>query len=57
MGVTESIIGTILDKLNIDQGDIDKATEILDMVTFTKENGKDIILVQVGDNVQIKITR
>lgn len=57
MGVTESIIGTILDKLNIDQEDIDKATEILDMVTFTKENGKDIILVQVGDNVQIKITR
>tara|TARA_B100000519_G_C13906301_1_gene280003 strand:- start:70 stop:243 length:174 start_codon:yes stop_codon:yes gene_type:complete len=57
MGISEAIIGTILDKLNVEQKDIDKATEILDMVSFTKEDGKDIILVQVGDNVQIKITR
>ena len=57
MGISEAIIGTILDKLNVEQKDIDKATEILYMVSFTKEDGKDIILVQVGDNVQIKITR
>ena len=57
MGISETLIGTILDKLKIEQKDIDKATEILDMISFTKEDGKDIILVQVGDNVQIKITR
>ena len=57
MGITETIIGTILDKLKLEQKDIDKATEILDMISFTKENGKDIILIQVGDNVEIKITK
>jgi len=57
MGITETIVETILDKLNVEQKDIDKATEILDMISFTKENGKDIILVQVGDNVEIKITK
>lgn len=57
MGITENIIASILDKLNVEQQDIDKAVEILDMVSFTKEDGKDIILVQVGDNVQIKVTR
>tara|TARA_B100000287_G_scaffold227936_1_gene214939 strand:+ start:7976 stop:8149 length:174 start_codon:yes stop_codon:yes gene_type:complete len=57
MGISEAIIGTILDKLNVEQKDIDKATEILDMVSFTKENGKDIILIKVGDNVEIKINK
>ena len=57
MGITESIIGTILDRLNVEQKDIDKATEILDMISFTKENGKDVIVVQIGDNVEIKIRK
>jgi hypothetical protein len=57
MGITETIIGTILDKLEIEKKDIDKATEILDMISFTKENGLDVIIVQIGDNVQIKINR
>lgn len=57
MGISEAIIGTILDKLSIEQKDIDKATEILDMISFTKENGKDVIVVKVGDNVEIKITK
>ena len=57
MGITESLIGTILDRLNVEQKDIDKATEILDMISFTKENGKDVIIVQIGDNVEIKIRK
>ncbi len=55
MGISEAIIGTILEKLDIEQKDIDKATAILDMISFTKENGKDVILIKVGDNVEIKI--
>tara|TARA_Y100001973_G_C5062634_1_gene263487 strand:+ start:377 stop:550 length:174 start_codon:yes stop_codon:yes gene_type:complete len=57
MGITETIIGTILDRLNVEQKDIDKATEILDMISFTKEDGKDVILIEVGDNVEIKIKK
>lgn len=55
MGITESIIGTILDHFGIKEDQIDKAKEIIDMIDFTKENGKDVILVKVGDNIEIKI--
>ena len=55
MGISDAIIGTRLEKLDVEQKDIDKATAILDMISFTKENGKDVILIKVGDNVEIKI--
>jgi len=57
MGITETIIGTILDEMGIEQKDIDTATTILDMISFTKENGRDVLIVQIGENVQIKINR
>tara|TARA_B100001939_G_scaffold125856_1_gene109075 strand:- start:656 stop:829 length:174 start_codon:yes stop_codon:yes gene_type:complete len=57
MGITDKILESVLERINIEQRDIDKATAILDMISFTKENGKDIILIQVGDNVEIKITK
>ena len=57
MGIAETIIGKVLDRLNVEQKDIDKATEILDMISFTKENGDDVIIIDVGDNVQIKIKK
>jgi len=57
MGITDKILESVLERINIEQTDIDKATAILDMISFTKENGRDIILIQVGDNVEIKITK
>ena len=57
MGITDTIIGSILEQLEIEQKDIDKATTKLDMISFTKENGRDVIIVQIGDNVQIKFNR
>ena len=57
MGITESIIGTVMERLNVEQKDIDKATEILDMISFTKEHGQDIILIKVGDTLEIKIKK
>ena len=35
MGITERIIETILEKIDVEQKDIDKATEILDMISFS----------------------
>ena len=55
MGITANILESVLETINIEQSDIDKATAILDMISFTKENGKDVILIKVGDNVEIKI--
>ena len=57
MGITDKIVESILEHVNVEQKDIDKATEILDMISFTKENGKDIILIKIGDNVEVKILK
>ena len=55
MGISETIIETILDRINVEQEDIDKATEILDMISFTKESGRDVVVVKIGENVELKI--
>ena len=57
MGITETIIGTVLDHLDIKQEQVEKVKEIIDMIEFTKENGKDVIIVQIGENVQLKINK
>jgi hypothetical protein len=57
MSITDTILAAIMEKLGVAQDDIDKAKEILDMITFTKEGGKEIILIEVGKNIEIKITR
>lgn len=57
MGITETIVESILEEMGVTQEDIDKATTILDMLSFTKEDGRDVIIVQIGENVQIKFNR
>lgn len=57
MSITDSIIELVMDKVGIEQTHIDKAKEVIDMVTFTKDNGKDVIIVKIGDNVEIRITK
>lgn len=57
MRLTDVIIDAVMDKVGIEQSHIDKTKEILDMVSFTKEDGQDIILIKVGENVEVKITK
>ena len=57
MGIVDSLIVSLLEELKIEQRDIDKATNILDMISFTKEDGKDVIIIQIGENVQVKINK
>ena len=46
-----------MSKVGIEQEHIDKAKEVIDMLEFTKEDGKDVIYVNVGENVQLKVIR
>ena len=55
--VIEVIITKALKQVNLEQEHIDKAREVIDMLEFTKEDGKDVIYVNVGKNVQVKIVR
>tara|TARA_Y100001938_G_C7761799_1_gene268938 strand:+ start:200 stop:373 length:174 start_codon:yes stop_codon:yes gene_type:complete len=57
MSITDVIIETVMEKLGVEQVQIDKVKEIIDMVRFTKEDGKDVIIVNIGENVQVKITK
>lgn len=55
--ITDKIIKKALKQVNLEQEHIDKAREVIDMLEFTKEDGKDVIYVNVGKNVQVKIVR
>ena len=57
MGISETIIETILDRINVEQEDIDKATEILDMISFTKEDGRDVVVVKIDDSDPIRLKK
>ena len=55
--ITDAIIKAVMENLKIEQSHIDKSKEVIDMISFTKENGKDVIVVQIGDNVKITINK
>ena len=55
--ISDMIVATLLSKFGIDQSHIDKTTEILDMLEFTVVDGEELILVNIGDNIQIKIKK
>ncbi len=57
MSITDSIIDLVMDKVGVEQTHIDKAKEVIDMVTFTKDDGKDVIVIKIGDNIEVRITK
>jgi len=57
INITDKVVKKVLKQVNLEQKHIDKAREVIDMLEFTKEDGKDVIYVNVGDNVQVKIVR
>ena len=56
-GLSDLIITTLMDKLGLEQIHVDKAKAILDMIDFTIVNGEELILINIGDNVQVKIKK
>ena len=57
INITDKVIKTVMSKVGIEKEHIDKAKEVIDMLEFTKEDGKDVIYVNVGENVQLKVIR
>ncbi len=56
-GLSDYIITTLMDKLGLEQTHIDKAKEIIDMIEFTIEDGEQLILINIGENVQVRIKK
>ena len=57
MSITDVIIKTVMEKVGLEQSHIDKAKEVIDMIDFTLEDGTEVILINIGDNIQIKIKK
>ena len=56
-GLSDFIITALMDKLGLEQNHIDKAKEIIDMIEFTIEDGEQLILINIGENVQVRIKK
>lgn len=55
MSFIDGILEKVLDKYGIDAKDIDKVKRFLDKVKFTKIDGEDYMLIDIGDGIELKI--
>ena len=55
--ISDMIIETLLSKFGFNTNIIHKVKEKFDMNDFTLVDGEEIILIEIGDNVQIKIKK
>ena len=55
MSLLNGILEKVLDKYGIEGKDIDKVKKFLDKVKFTKIEGEDYMLIDIGDGVELKI--
>ena len=55
--IINKILDVLLDKYDIGQEDIDKVKKILDKVTFTKRDGKNVMLITIGEGIELTIVQ
>ena len=55
--ILERIVDILTDKYDIEKEDIDKFKKILDKVKFTKRDGKDVMLVEIGEGIELSIVQ
>lgn len=55
MSIIDSILNKVLDKYDIDETDIAKVKRFLDKIKFTKIDGEDYMLIDIGDGIELKI--
>jgi len=55
--ILERIIDILTDKYDIQKEDIDKVKKILDKVKFTKRDGKDVMLIEIGEGIELSIVQ
>ena len=55
LSIIDSILNKVLNKYDIDDKDIAKVKRFLDKIKFTKIDGEDYMLIDIGDGVELKI--
>jgi hypothetical protein len=55
--IINKILDVLLDKYDIEKEDVDKVKKILDKVSFTKRDGKDIMVISIGEGIELSIVQ
>ena len=55
--IVNKILDVLLDKYDIEKEDIDKVKKMLDKVTFTKRDGKDVMVISIGEGIELSIVQ
>ena len=53
--IVNKILDILLDKYDIEKEDLDKVKKMLDKVTFTKRDGKNVMLITIGEGIELSI--
>ena len=55
--ILERIVDILTNKYDIQKEDVEKVKKILGKVKFTKRDGKDIMLVEIGEGIELSIVQ
>ena len=55
--IVNKILDILLEKYDIEKEDVDKVKKILDKVSFTKRDGKDVMVVDTGEGIELSIVQ
>lgn len=53
--ITGRIIQAVADHYGIKDEQVDKVKKLIDNIEFTKKDGDDVILIKVGDGIELTI--
>ena len=55
--IINKILDVLLDKYDIEEEDVDKVKKILDKVSFTKRDGKNVMVIEIGEGIELTIVQ
>ena len=55
--IINKILDVLLEKYDIEEEDVDKVKKILDKVSFTKRDGKNVMLITIGEGIELSIVQ
>ena len=55
--IVNKILDILLEKYDIEKEDVDKVKKILDKVSFTKRDGKDVMVIDIGEGIELSIVQ
>ena len=55
MSLVENIVDNIISRYGIERQDIDKVKKIIDKIKFTKRDGDNYMIIDIGDGIELSI--